>query len=116
MKIKFGDRVKDEITGFCGVVVGKVEWAYETYPKFGVSSEVVNNTPLPVQWFEEPRLNKLPKKKVSRDVEEVTSKKRGRKSKKEVSEVVLRPDEDKPKKRGRKARKRIERELDNGQI
>ena len=115
MKIKFGDVVKDEITGFVGTVIAKTEWMHTTYPKFGVQSKQPNSiSPIFFEWFDEPRLEKISKIKKSLDTEEeLAPKKRGRKPKIEMSEV----DEDRPKKKGRKIkRKRIEKELDDGQI
>ena len=54
--IELGCKVKDKITGFTGVVVGKTEWLYGCV-RCGVSSkELHNGSPIDTQWFDEESL------------------------------------------------------------
>ena len=54
--INLGDAVRDEITGFTGVVAAKTEWLNGCV-RFGVQSRnLVEGKPVEMQWFDEPQL------------------------------------------------------------
>ena len=58
--IKIGQRIRDKITGFEGVVIGKTIWLTGCNT-FGLQSEKTTDdgTPLKTQWFDENRLEKV---------------------------------------------------------
>jgi hypothetical protein len=52
-KIKLGDRVKDNITGFQGIVTAKTDWK-NGCTRFGIQSEKLHDgKPIEVEWFDE---------------------------------------------------------------
>jgi hypothetical protein len=54
--IALGDLVKDQITGFEGVAVGRTEWIFGC-TRYGVEAErLEGGKPLDTQWFDEQRL------------------------------------------------------------
>lgn len=54
--IKLGDRMRDKISGFSGIVVGHLEWVYG-FSEYGLIPECVKDAlPIAVQWFHEWRL------------------------------------------------------------
>lgn len=64
MVIKLGDKVKDKITGFTGILVGRTEWLNGCI-RFGVQSEKLNKDgePIEPEWFDEERVELVGKKK-----------------------------------------------------
>lgn len=55
-KIEMGYIVKDIITGFEGVAIGRTDWLYSC-SRIGVrSSEIVKGKPIDDQWFDEQQL------------------------------------------------------------
>ena len=61
-QIELGDRVKDQISGFEGVVVARTDWLYQCR-RFAVASEKPDKDgkPLEGQWFDGPQLSVLKK-------------------------------------------------------
>ena len=60
-KIENGWKVKDIITGFKGVVIGRTDWLYSC-SRIGVrSAELVKGKPIEDQWFDEQQLEILEK-------------------------------------------------------
>ena len=54
--IKLGSRVRDSITGFEGMAVGRTEWLYGC-TRIGVEcTELKDGKPVEMQWFDEQRL------------------------------------------------------------
>lgn len=66
MPIELGDEVRDTISGFTGIVIGRTEWLYGCV-RIGVSPRKVNKESgkiIDAQWFDEPQLEVLtPRKK-----------------------------------------------------
>jgi inorganic pyrophosphatase len=52
-----GKRMKDKISGFSGIVVGKIEWIYG-FCEYALIPETLNNEgePFDARWFNEKRL------------------------------------------------------------
>jgi hypothetical protein len=56
MKIKLGDRAKDRISGFEGVVTARTEWLTGVV-RYGLEPEALRDgKPGEIQWFDEGRL------------------------------------------------------------
>lgn len=56
MAIKLGYMVKDIITGFEGMAIGRTDWLYSC-SRIGVrSSQLVDGKPVEDQWFDEQQL------------------------------------------------------------
>ena len=56
MKIKLGQKVKDKITGYEGIVVVKTDWIHGC-TRFGVKSQSLKDgKPIDMEWFDEPDL------------------------------------------------------------
>lgn len=54
--VKLGDRVKDSITGFMGIAIGKTEGLHGCM-RFGVEPEALHEgKPIEAQWFDDQRL------------------------------------------------------------
>jgi hypothetical protein len=54
--INLGDKVKDSVTGFEGIVVGKTTWL-NGCTRIGIQSDVLKDgLPKDVQWIDEPQL------------------------------------------------------------
>lgn len=54
-----GDRVKDKVTGFEGIVIGRTEWLYGC-TRLGVESESMHEgKPIASQWFDQQRVEIL---------------------------------------------------------
>ena len=55
--IKLGNKVKDSITGFTGIAIGRTEWMYGC-ARVGVrSTELTDGKPVDDQWFDEQQLS-----------------------------------------------------------
>lgn len=57
--IKLGDRVKDLVTGFEGIVIGRTEWLYGCTTLGVKSSELKDGKPIESLWFDEQSLDAL---------------------------------------------------------
>lgn len=56
MKVILGQRVRDRVTGFEGVVIGRTEFLYAT-PRVWVDPGLMNDgKPIEASWFDEPRV------------------------------------------------------------
>jgi hypothetical protein len=65
-KIKLGYKVKDTITGFEGITISKTEYLHGC-TQWGVKSKGLHEgKPIPMQWFDDPRLEVVKKLKVER--------------------------------------------------
>jgi hypothetical protein len=65
-KIKLGDRVRDEITGFTGIAIGITEFQHGC-TRVGVKSqELHEGKPINAEWFDEPQLKVIKKEVVKR--------------------------------------------------
>jgi hypothetical protein len=54
--LKLGDKAKDRLSGFVGVIVQTGEYLYDK-PSFGLQAEGLHEgKPIPVQWFNAERL------------------------------------------------------------
>ena len=54
--IRLGDKVKDCVSGFEGIVIAKTDWLYGCV-RFGVEAQELRDGKLiEAQWFDEPRL------------------------------------------------------------
>jgi hypothetical protein len=63
--INLGDKVKDSITGFEGIVTGKTIWL-NGCTRVGVQSDVLKDgVPTEAQWIDEPQLKVIESQKVS---------------------------------------------------
>ena len=57
MGIALGDKVKDRITGYTGIVVARTDWLYGC-TRFSVqSSELKDGKPIEAEWFDEKALD-----------------------------------------------------------
>ena len=55
--IKLGDRVKDKVTGFTGIVIARTEWLYGCV-RYGIQAEELKDgKPLEAQWLDEKQLD-----------------------------------------------------------
>lgn len=54
--IKLGNKVKDVITGFKGVVIGRTEWLHGCTTCGVVPQELKDGTTIDSKWFDEGRL------------------------------------------------------------
>ncbi|MCJ7543672.1 MAG: hypothetical protein MUP47_03740 [Phycisphaerae bacterium] len=62
--ISLGSRVRDTITGFTGIAVGRTEWMWG-YVRYAVEPKGLRDgKPVDAQWFDEPRLVVLAAKRV----------------------------------------------------
>jgi len=50
---KLGDRVKDRISGFVGIAVGRSEYLYGCVRLSVASTEMKDGKPIETQWFDE---------------------------------------------------------------
>jgi hypothetical protein len=58
---KLGDKVKDSITGFMGIVTGASQWLYGCERLFVEPQEMHEGKPVEGQWFDVQRLDVLVK-------------------------------------------------------
>ena len=63
MTIKLGDKVKDSITGFEGIVVARAEYLNGCVSCQVEAKELKDGVPLKAQWFDEQRLTSQSKAK-----------------------------------------------------
>lgn len=61
--IKLGQKVKDKITGFTGVVMGRTEYLYGCVSVAVLSTKLKDDKPKDWVWFDEQRLTLLSKAK-----------------------------------------------------
>jgi hypothetical protein len=62
MAIELGQKVKDPITGYKGIAIGKTIWLYGC-TRIGVQAIVNKEGKVPeLQWFDEPQLEAIPPK------------------------------------------------------
>lgn len=54
--IKLGSKVKDMITGYAGIAVGRTEWLYGCNRIVVESDQLKDGKPLETQWFDEQRV------------------------------------------------------------
>ena len=59
MPVKLGDRVRDRISGYEGIVVGICEWLYGCRRPIVQSSELKDGKPMESHSFDEPQLEIL---------------------------------------------------------
>jgi len=64
-KIKLGDRVKDTLSGFTGVVIGITKYLHGCTVCGVKPPGLHNGKPIDIQWFDEPQL-KIVKRKVAK--------------------------------------------------
>jgi hypothetical protein len=63
--INLGDKVKDTVTGFEGIVTCKTTWL-NGCTRVGIQSDVLQDgKPIEVQWIDEPQLRVIESQKVS---------------------------------------------------
>ena len=63
--IKLGSRVQETITGLRGIVIARTEYLYRT-PEVAVQSrEIIEGKTLPVEWFDESRVDIVSENKKS---------------------------------------------------
>jgi hypothetical protein len=55
--VKLGSRVKDSITGFQGIAIGRTEWLYGC-ARIGIQPEKMgkDNKPIEASWFDEQQI------------------------------------------------------------
>ena len=57
MAVNLGDRVRDRVSGFTGVVIARTEWLYGC-TRFGVQAEELKDgKPIEAEWFDERSLD-----------------------------------------------------------
>ena len=62
--IKLGDKAKDKVTGFEGIMVAETQWL-NGCTRMGLQSQVLKDgIPTEAQWFDAPQLEKLEDKLV----------------------------------------------------
>ena len=54
--VNLGDRARDKITGFVGIVVGRTEWLYGCQRLALKSEELKDGKTLDAEWFDEPQV------------------------------------------------------------
>ena len=60
--IQLGTRVRDNLTGFEGIAVGRTEWQYGC-TRIGIEpTELRDGKPIDVQWFDEQRVEAVGEK------------------------------------------------------
>ena len=62
-RIKLGNRVKDSITGFSGIVTGRNEWLYGCEQVLIQPDKLKDGAPVKADWFDEQRVILLSAKK-----------------------------------------------------
>lgn len=55
-KVELGDKVKDKVTGFEGIVIGQSQWLNKSSTSGVQSTTLENGVPVATQWFDDPRL------------------------------------------------------------
>ena len=63
-RIKLGNRVKDSITGFTGIVIGRNEWLYGCEQILIQPDKLKDGVPVKAEWFDEQRIVLLSNKKL----------------------------------------------------
>lgn len=58
-KISLGTKVKDRITGFAGVLMGRTEYLYCNESVLVQSEEMVDGKPGPSVWFDSGRIQRI---------------------------------------------------------
>lgn len=58
--VKLGDKVRDEMTGFFGTVIGISEWLYGCRRIAVQNHELKDGKPQEPEWFDEQRLTSTP--------------------------------------------------------
>lgn len=69
-KVSLGDKVRDEVTGFEGIVLGKSEFLYGctrvgVQPKLGSDGKIIE-----ASWFDEPQLKVIKKAVIKKQTKE----------------------------------------------
>lgn len=54
--IELGDRVRDVVSGFIGIVVGKSQWINGCSTSGVKSEELKDGLPTEIQWFDDPQI------------------------------------------------------------
>jgi len=54
--IKLGNRVRDNITGFCGIATARAEWLFGCNRIAIEPQELKDGKPIEAQWFDEQRV------------------------------------------------------------
>ena len=60
-KLKLGSRVKDKITGFTGIIIGRTQWLHNCNTYLVKSETLKDEKPIDAQNFDEPQLEVLEK-------------------------------------------------------
>jgi len=74
MAIKLGSKVKDTLTGFKGMAIGRTEWLYGC-TRIGIEpQELHEGKPIEAQWFDEQRIETIKEDapKISKDSSAIT--------------------------------------------
>ena len=58
MKIELGSRVKDVISEFTGIVIGRTEWLHGC-TRYGIEGLAKDGKKGDIEWFDEARMEKL---------------------------------------------------------
>jgi len=61
-KFETGDSVKDSITGFYGLIIGRTQWLHNCNTYCVKSRELKDGKPMDAQWFDEPQLELIEEK------------------------------------------------------
>ena len=71
-RIELGMMVREEITGFSGMVVGRSEWLWGCVTIGVLSGELKDGKPVPEQWFDEGRIVEIEEAEQREPPEEIT--------------------------------------------
>jgi len=71
--MKLGDRVKDTLTGFEGILVGKTEWLYGCIRVSIEPTELKDGKRIEPDWFDEQRVVRVKKSKPSISADSVAT-------------------------------------------